>query len=85
MENIKNWYKSEFITDELAEEINCFIACSENKVKNGLCDCVNRMQNQALNTPNVVVPEGTLCDVCGSDNFIEAPSMGSNCLDCNPL
>lgn len=22
MENIKNWYKSEFITDELSEEIN---------------------------------------------------------------
>lgn len=26
-------------------EKNCFIACSEEKVKNGLCDCVNRMRN----------------------------------------
>ena len=35
--------------------------------------------------PDVVVPKGTLCDVCGSDDIIEAPSMGSNCNSCNPL
>ena len=33
----------------------------------------------------VVVPKGTLCDVCGSDDVIEAPSMGKNCNRCNPL
>lgn len=43
------------------EEKNCFIACNKDKVKQGLCDCVNRIQNQALNIPNVVVPKGTLC------------------------
>ena len=25
------------------------------------------------------------CDVCGSDDIIEAPSMGYNCNSCNPL
>jgi hypothetical protein len=25
-------------------EKHCFAACSEDKVKNGLCDCVNRMR-----------------------------------------
>jgi len=38
-----------------------------------------------LNIDDVVVPKGTLCDVCGSENTIGAPNMGSNCLDCNPL
>ena len=32
-----------------------------------------------------VVPNGTLCDVCGSDDIIEAPSMGRNCNTCNPI
>ena len=36
------------------EEKHCFIACSDDKVKSGLCDCINRMQNQALNMPNVI-------------------------------
>lgn len=26
-------------------EKRCFIACSEDKIKNGLCDCVNIMRN----------------------------------------
>jgi len=34
---------------------------------------------------NVVVPKSTLCDVCGSDDVIEAPSMGRNCNTCNPI
>jgi hypothetical protein len=34
---------------------------------------------------SVVVPKGTLCDVCGSDDIIEAPLMGRNCNRCNPL
>lgn len=38
-----------------------------------------------LSISGVVVPKGTLCDVCGSENTIGAPHMGSNCLDCNPL
>lgn len=43
------------------EEKHCFIACGDDKVKSGLCDCINRMQKQALNIPDVVVPKGTLC------------------------
>lgn len=37
--------------------------------------------------PNFVKREvvKVLCDVCGSDNVIEAPSMGRNCNSCNPL
>ena len=33
----------------------------------------------------VVVQKGTFCDVCGSDDIIEAPSMGRNCNTCNPI
>jgi hypothetical protein len=43
----------------------------------------SEIKQLALN--DVVVPKGTLCDVCGSENTIGAPHMGSNCLDCNPL
>ena len=38
-----------------------------------------------FNIANFVVPLGTLCDVCGSDDIIEAPSMGRNCNTCNPI
>jgi hypothetical protein len=47
-------------------------------------DCLLAM-SQALIIADVVVPKGTLCDVCGSDDVIEAPSMGRNCNRCNPL
>ncbi len=43
------------------------------------------IDKQQLTIPDVVVTKGTLCDVCGSENTIGAPHMGSNCLDCNPL
>ena len=29
--------------------------------------------------------EHLFCDVCGSDDVIEAPSMGRNCNNCHPL
>lgn len=45
------------------EEKYCFIACSEDKVKHGLCDCINRTQNGVLNMPIVVKPF-----YCQSDN-----------------
>lgn len=35
------------------DENNCFIACSEDKVRQGLCDCMNRMQNLTLNISGV--------------------------------
>ena len=42
-------------------------------------------QGQTLPIDIVIVPKGTLCDVCGSDDIIEAPSMGRNCNSCNPI
>ena len=46
--------------------------------------CLQAFKEQ-LTLTDVVVPKGTLCDVCGSENTIGAPHMGNNCLDCNPL
>lgn len=44
------------------------------------------MINEALSLGDVVVrSEQLVCDVCGSDNVIEAPHMGKNCNRCNPL
>ena len=34
---------------------------------------------------NVIVPKGTLCDVCGSENTITVSHKGENCDWCNPL
>ena len=33
------------------QEKHCFVACSEDKVNSGLCDCINRMRNEALHQP----------------------------------
>jgi hypothetical protein len=33
----------------------------------------------------VVVPKGTLCDVCGCENTITVSHKGENCDWCNPL
>lgn len=43
------------------QEKNCFIACSEDKLNAGLCDCINRMKNQAFRQPSVI---GSVCP-CG--------------------
>jgi hypothetical protein len=40
------------------QEKHCFVACSEDKVNAGLCDCINRMRNEALRQPLVI---GSLC------------------------
>jgi hypothetical protein len=42
-------------------------------------------QGQSLPIDSVVGQSEQLCDVCGSDDVIEAPSMGRNCNRCNPL
>lgn len=42
--------------------------------------------NQALlMAPVVGQSEQLVCDVCGSDDVIEAPHMGRNCNRCHPL
>lgn len=39
------------------ENKKCFIACDEFKVKNGLCDCVNRMKNKQLKNKYMLTAE----------------------------
>ncbi len=41
------------------QEKHCFVACSEDKVNAGLCDCINRIRNEALHQPLVI---GSVCD-----------------------
>ena len=68
-----------------------FCETPEEKCTMNYCDdngCQNRKRNYVQGNEliaDVVVPKGTLCDVCGSDNIIEAPSMGRNCNSCNPI
>lgn len=38
--------------------------------------------NKTCNIPHVIK---SVCDVCGSDDVIEAPHMGKNCNRCHPL
>lgn len=64
------------------QEKHCLVACSEDKVNAGLCDCLNRMKNEALRQPPVIK---SVCDVCGSGDVIEVPHMGKNCNRCHPL
>jgi len=45
---------------------------------------VEELNNQ-LTLTDVVVPKGTLCDVCGSENTITVSHKGENCDWCNPL
>ncbi|QFZ54629.1 hypothetical protein FEZ18_07405 [Oceanihabitans sp. IOP_32] len=40
---------------------------------------------EQLRLYSVVVPKGTLCDVCGSENTITVSHKGENCGWCNPL
>ena len=46
-------------------------------------DLINEIEQLSL--PDVVVPKGTLCDVCGSENTITVSHKGENCDWCNPL
>jgi len=41
-----------------------------------------REANKNFVQPDVIK---SVCDVCGSDDVIEAPHMGRNCNRCNPL
>jgi len=42
-------------------------------------------QTAPCNIDDIIVPKSTLCDVCGSNDIIEAPHMGINCNRCNPF
>ena len=54
----------------------------------GLSMCamlMNEVLDQALTIPVVVVPKGTLCDMCGSENTITVSHKGENCDWYNPI
>jgi hypothetical protein len=61
------------------QEKHCFIACSEDKVNAGLCDCINRMRNEALRQPLVIG------SVCTCTKFRETPMINDKhiCSICN--
>lgn len=61
------------------QEKHCFIACSEDKVNAGLCDCINRMRNEALRQPLVI------SSVCTCTKFRETPMINGKhiCSICN--
>jgi len=42
-------------------------------------------KSEQLLIHSVVVPKGTLCDVCGCENTITISHKGENCDYCNPL
>jgi hypothetical protein len=46
-----------------------------------LTDCRKQLSIERV----VGQSEQLVCDVCGSDDAIEAPHMGRNCNGCNPL
>ena len=45
---------------------------------------MNQNRLQELFLSDASQPKQT-CDVCGSENIIEAPSIGVNCNSCHPL
>lgn len=62
------------------QEKYCFIACSEDKVNAGLCDCVNRMRNEALRQPPVSC---LICPSCGnSDKYVKYYNEDMICQGC---
>jgi len=57
---------------------HCFIACSKDKVNAGLCDCVNRMRNEALRKPLV---SGSFCKHYGVKKEVK-DGVEFYCRDC---
>jgi len=61
------------------QEKQCFIACSEDKVNAGLCDCINRMRKEALRQPLVME---SVCS-CSKGKGIDHDEDGkAYCIDC---
>lgn len=66
------------------QQKNCFIACSEEKINPGLCDCINRMKNRRLYQDNIIKEDNCihdykldvlkgdiLCTKCGLSKYLE--------------
>jgi len=65
-----------------------FCETPKEKCTMNYCDengCQNRKRNYVQGNDLIADIVGTLCDVCGSDDIIEASSMGRNCNSCNPI
>lgn len=71
--------------EKLKQELIKFAEWQENTI---LPDTNEEMVNAYLKK-YVVLPQAdvikSVCDVCGSDDVIEAPHMGKNCNRCHPL
>jgi hypothetical protein len=61
------------------QEKHCFIACSEDKVNAGLCDCINKMRNQALRQPPVI---SSVC-TCRNAELEKDSLVPVYCHNCN--
>jgi hypothetical protein len=57
----------------------CFIACSKDKVDAGLCDCINRMRNEALRQPPVI---GSVCHHNGPYTITKDEDGNETCCKC---
>jgi transcriptional regulator with XRE-family HTH domain len=57
----------------------------ENGVKGYSIDTLIRYLTAISADIQISVVQTPACDVCGSRDVIEAPHMGRNCNDCNPL
>jgi RecJ-like exonuclease len=74
----KNLNRMTFIPRQ--QEKHCFIACSEDKVNAGLCDCINRMRNQALRQPLVI---SSVCHFCNGSGKLGTLDECRDCDKCN--
>ena len=73
---------------------NVFVYATLRQIKNNKMrnkdklDFINQIVEEAEKQCDihvVIVPKGTLCDVCGSENTITVSHKGKNCDWCNPL
>jgi citrate lyase beta subunit len=62
------------------------ITLDELNAENKILKDMNEKLMQALRIHDIVERnEQLVCDVCGSNDVIEAPHMGRNCNRCHPL
>lgn len=99
--NFENTYRSEFRLkfDHIThQEIGFDFSCVGYKSMEGFrfyghyikIQCVHQLQNLFYCLTGVMLSGSNLarhspCDVCGSDEVIESPHMGSNCNRCHPI
>ena len=81
-EQEKTFITKEF--DKLENQLDSNYALYENGYQTALFDALEVVNKLPIH--NVVGrSEQLICDLCGSDDVIEAPHMGRNCNRCNPI